>query len=316
MVTHRSASTPAHRVPGVLARPFAGLFRPLTPAERGALRESVAKDGIRSPVFTYDSPTHGPAVIDGLNRLDTAAELGIPPEAIPVTDLGRISDEAAERLARDLNVARRHLTPEEQQAARVSRVKRVAELRSEGASIRVIAARVGVTKSQAERDLAEARAATVPGGTVEPETITGANGKTYPTAVSRSPPPDRRGPRLQGDPFKYIRRVKGGKFQARPYCTIERERYNLGLFPTRGTAADAIRLFWETGAGERLKFVRRIDSQDGTVYRAVVLVKLGDHPTPGEAFAAAVRFAARAARIPGAEVNLSRREGSSKPAAG
>ncbi len=48
--------------------------------------------------------------------------------------------------------------------------------------------------------------------------------------------------RLAGDPDKYIRMVKGGRFQARPYA--DGVRYNLGQFPTRGEAREAIHRFW------------------------------------------------------------------------
>lgn len=78
-------------------------------------------------------------------------------------------------------------------------------------------------------------------------------------------PSHSRPPRLQNDPDKYVRRVKGGRFQARPYDEFERERHNLGLFPTRHAARQAILEFW-WGQREAIpRFTKRIAYRDGRV---------------------------------------------------
>ena len=62
--------------------------------------------------------------------------------------------------------------------------------------------------------------------------------------------------RLANDPDKYIRRVRGGRFQARPYD--EGERFNLGTFATVGEARSAIREFWRRSVGELPKHTYRV----------------------------------------------------------
>lgn len=90
--------------------------------------------------------------------------------------------------------------------------------------------------------------------------------------------PDQRPPRLQGDVYRYIRAVKGGRYQARPFCELERERYNLGLFPTKDAAAAAIRRFWATSVGDKPKFVRPIRCGiGGAVVRYKVVVRVGKY---------------------------------------
>jgi hypothetical protein len=60
---------------------------------------------------------------------------------------------------------------------------------------------------------------------------------------ARKPRPDRpRVTRLENDPDRHIRTVKGGKYQARPIDLGE--RYDLGLFPTKAAARAAILEFW------------------------------------------------------------------------
>jgi hypothetical protein len=63
-----------------------------------------------------------------------------------------------------------------------------------------------------------------------------------------------RSARVANDPDKYLRTVKGGKVQARPY--LEGVRYNLGLFPTKDAARKAIQEFWWGRVKERLRFAR------------------------------------------------------------
>ena len=156
------------------ALPFANLFRPLSREEAKELRESIGQHGVRAPVLVYESPTHGPAVIDGVNRATIGEVLNVP---IPVTHLGKMIDDEAEELAATLNIARRHLSQAEQQQARAARLKRVAESRAKKQSIRSIARQEGVSPGQVQRDLRDATASGVSGDT--PAEVVGLDGKTY-----------------------------------------------------------------------------------------------------------------------------------------
>lgn len=133
--------------------PFAGLFRAHTGAERGALCADISEMGVVVPVVTYDSPVHGRSVLDGATRLSIASELDLA--AVPIEHLGALSDAAAGQVALSLNASRRHLTLEEQSAARVDRIQRAVELKAAGLSTRQIAKGLGVSHTQVARDLAE-----------------------------------------------------------------------------------------------------------------------------------------------------------------
>ena len=99
--------------------------------------------------------------------------------------------------------------------------------------------------------------------------------------------------RLQNDPDKYIRRVKGGKFQARPYDPVTGERADLGeLFPTIGAAQKAIHEFWWGKRQDIPKFTKRIRKDGVDRFYAIVpfhkhTYKLGPFDTRDEAAAAA-----------------------------
>ena len=108
----------------------------------------------------------------------------------------------------------------------------------------------------------------------------------------------RSSPRVEGDPDKYIRFVKG-RYQARPYD--QGVRYNLGLFPTVHAARKARDEFWWGRVKERLRFARPYPQRPG-LWIAVVWVparggdrrervRVGDaHPTAEAAQAAAVAW--------------------------
>jgi hypothetical protein len=174
---------------------FPDLLRPLTERERERLADSLREDGVLAPLHVDEAW----GVIDGGHRLQIAEEQGIL--ALPVKVHRGLSPDQKRKLAVALNVARRHLTPEEQQAAHKSRVPRVAAKKQAGQSTREIAAEEGISQTQVQQDLKEAieqgcsiepeggktkrkgggtypasrkKEATVPGGTVEPES--GKNG--------------------------------------------------------------------------------------------------------------------------------------------
>ena len=134
------------------------LFEPLDPATEEALRESIRRFGVLSPISTDGAGR----ILDGHHRARIAEELGVkcPKRTVYV---GSDIDEAQE-IARTLNADRRHLTTEQRREVAV-------HLRSQGHSIRAIAAATGASKSQVDRDLA-----TVPPGTV-PDRITGRDGR-------------------------------------------------------------------------------------------------------------------------------------------
>lgn len=58
------------------------------------------------------------------------------------------------------------------------------------------------------------------------------------------------------DPDRFIRRVKGGRYQARPHNAVTRERINLGTFATIDQARVAIRKYWWGQIEPKPKFVR------------------------------------------------------------
>lgn len=62
---------------------------------------------------------------------------------------------------------------------------------------------------------------------------------------------------------RYIRRVKGGRYQARPYDAVDGKRYNLGIYNTREQAAAAIKLFWQGKLKELPRFVLRVKNRRG-----------------------------------------------------
>lgn len=81
-----------------------GLFFPLTDSEYDALRASIRRHGIRTPILIGEHTT----LIDGRHRLLIAEELGL--NDCPAIFLTGLSAEAERELAIGLNAARRQLT--------------------------------------------------------------------------------------------------------------------------------------------------------------------------------------------------------------
>lgn len=91
----------------------------------------------------------------------------------------------------------------------------------------------------------------------------------------------RTSPRLRNDPHRFVRPVRNGRWQARPYCAEDGQRYNLGLFPSKEAACTAVRQFLELPPSDRRKFarpkyVRPIHYADGSV-RYQVIVSIGGY---------------------------------------
>lgn len=109
----------------------------------------------------------------------------------------------------------------------------------------------------------------------------------------------RRSARISTDPEKYIRAIKGGRYQARPW--LEGRRYDLGTFATRGAARIAIQQFWRGEIVAKPRFVKKIHTAVGVRYIAVVhvpgedgvrrTIRVGDrYLTPVEAQGAAINY--------------------------
>jgi hypothetical protein len=148
---------------------------PLMPAyELGRIEQSMIDRGFdpRFPIVTYEG-----MILDGRNRWIASCHANVKPKLVEFKG----TEDEARLFVQTANEERRHLSPEWLKARRDERVGRVAEKRKEGKSLRTIAEEEGVSKSQIERDLDEAKS-TVPGGTVEPADgkVKGRDGKERP----------------------------------------------------------------------------------------------------------------------------------------
>lgn len=81
-----------------------GHFLPLADHEYDALRDSIARHGVRIPIIIGEHI----ALVDGRHRLLAATELGLTD--IPAIFLHDLGPEAERELATSLNAARRHIT--------------------------------------------------------------------------------------------------------------------------------------------------------------------------------------------------------------
>lgn len=164
---------------------FPDLLRPLTPDERQGLQEDIRSQGVTCSVLVDEHD----GVIDGTNRLQIAAELGL--QDVPVRVLVGMTEEQKRQRAQAVNEHRRHLSPGELQELRQQRIIRVAEARRKGKSLRAIAAEEGISLGQVQQDLEKASA--VYPYTPEPANgkVVGRDKKTYDAASgkkSSSPP--------------------------------------------------------------------------------------------------------------------------------
>ena len=154
------------------------LLPPLSPEEYEALKADIQEHGIKIPVFIAPIPgqPYHYEVIDGGHRTQIAAELGLPQI---LTKYEHNLDSATRRtLAENLNLHRRHLSPDQRQ-------QWVARLRAQGQSLRTIANQVGTSAATVRRDLEAATTAGVSYETpVVPQFVVGADGKKYPTVAS------------------------------------------------------------------------------------------------------------------------------------
>lgn len=136
------------------------LFPALDRATEDALRESINRWGVIVPVVVDQNGQ----VIDGHHRQRIANALGVD---YGVQQIVVGSEDDARAIAATLNTDRRHMDIDQRRAI-------VAHLREQGHSLRAIAGAVGIDPKQVRRDLA--------GGDMSPpETVRGADGKTYPS---------------------------------------------------------------------------------------------------------------------------------------
>jgi hypothetical protein len=168
---------------------FPDLVRPLSTDETERLRASIRARGIEDRVVVDEHD----GIIDGINRLRIAAELGLKEEEIRL-DVYRSCEsqhtpdlvrEDKRDLALTLNLDRRQLSPVEQQRLQEERNARILAKRKEGKSYRDIGEEEGISHQQVKRIVDDR--ATVTGVTVEPEggKVRGKDGKARPATRAK-----------------------------------------------------------------------------------------------------------------------------------
>lgn len=154
-------------------RPQAYQYLPsLDTEQRDALRQSIEVNGILQPIEVDETGR----ILDGHHRAAIAAELGI---ACPSRTIEGLDEPGKRKYAITVNLVRRQMD-------KTTRGALVAQLRTEGMSIRAIADETGIPKSTVADDLAQV---SEPGHL--PETVTGNDGKSY---RASQPPRQQSGP--------------------------------------------------------------------------------------------------------------------------
>ena len=147
------------------------------------LHDSISAAGkVNVPIICWrQKHTSGEdTVVDGAHRVLIAAKLGLK---IRVIKHSFDNDEEAQSACEIFNYERRHLTSDQLRDLRLARIDRIAAARDAGESLRSIADKEGISKTQVERDILG-----VPGGTVHTNEIENDHGpKRKP---KRQPQPD------------------------------------------------------------------------------------------------------------------------------
>lgn len=151
------------------------LFPSLDPVVEAALRHSIRRFGVLVPVCVSGGPWKPGALLDGHHRQRIAGEENLP---CPEVTVATLNEEEAVAIATTLNQDRRHLEPEQRREV-------VADLRSNGHSLRAIAGAVGVDDKTVRNDLAQSGAEWS-----APDGIRGLDGKTYPAQRPTAEPDD------------------------------------------------------------------------------------------------------------------------------
>ncbi len=314
MVATRSRQQPARPEP----HPLLAAFPRMGADEFEAFKADVAAHGQREPGRTFRG-----LLIDGRERRRACEELLV--EFASEEWAGRESDLAA--FVVSLNLQRRHYSESQRAmiAARLATARRGDNQHRPGAGRAGSAGRAvppigGTSQRQAAtllnvgtRSVERAQAVIDRGvpelvAEVEADRMSVSSAAAIaqlPAATQREIVADRpaaaepapRLPRLATDPDRYIRRVKGGRYQARPFDGTQGGgtggRDNLGLFPTRGAARAAILEYWQGRRPGLPRYVKAIHGRAGTKYLACVPVRLGEFATR-DAAAAAVETWVRA----------------------
>jgi len=181
----------------------ANKYRFLTKEKLQAMADSIADIGQLEPITFSAGPASPGLLIDGRNRWLACELVRRVPETIEVNFE---TEEDIIAYIEAKNDHKRHLTPEEEESNRQERIGRVVQARTEQKSLRTIAEQEGVSVAQVRRDLSA-----VPGGT--PATVTGRDGKTYPSRLSISTPEeraDKSGPSLSAQVLREEREKEGG----------------------------------------------------------------------------------------------------------
>jgi DNA modification methylase len=146
----------------------------LTAEQYAALKADIKARGVVVPVEVDEAG----AILDGHNRAAIATELE---QTYPTVVRRGMTEAQKKQYARTINLARRHLTSEQQ--------RQVAnDLRAEGLSLRRIASLMGVDHVTILNLLTPVRAPLPAGGEYSPPaTVVGADGKTYPARKPSKP---------------------------------------------------------------------------------------------------------------------------------
>jgi hypothetical protein len=313
------------------------VFPRLTADDFAALRSDIASYGVREPVWTWRG-----WLIDGRERVKACRELGI---ACPAQEWSG-SESGLAAFIVGLNLYRRHLS-ESQRAMIAAKLAngRAGDnqyrLLNRGVQENAVVVPIGTTSlDQATSKPAAAgllnvslrsvnRAAAVIAHGI-PELVAAVESDRLAVSAAESisflPPEKQRAalqesaelsqrslstsPRLRDDPDKYIRRVKGGRYQARPFDLGV--RYDLGLFATMHEARTAIREFWWGQRDSLPRFVKCVHTKAGQRYRAVITHVIGEFATREEAADAAERWIRATFTAEGAKRLLSRSDTSKR----
>lgn len=153
--------------------PIANRYPLLEGAERAAFKEDVRVNGLRqATLWRYEGK-----ILDGRNRFTICDELGTTDQIYWADYEG----DDPEGFVHSLNRFRRHLDADARRLV-------VADLRSQGKSVRTIATELGLPKSTVQNDLSAGSELGVPSGTpAAPLTgeVTGKDGKKYPARKPR-----------------------------------------------------------------------------------------------------------------------------------
>lgn len=148
----------------------------LTPIEYEALKADIAINGVLVPVEVDENGE----LLDGHHRVKAWKELcaeGLTLPTYPKMIRSGWTEEQKRNHARRLNVLRRQLSKEQQREI-------MRAMREDGATLEEVAAAVGVDPSTVQRATKSAFA------NAKPQTVTGKDGKTYPTIYApRKPEP-------------------------------------------------------------------------------------------------------------------------------